>query len=540
MATSKTLIHLLDTNTVPSNVEAASIEQSIAKYDIEIATCEIEIAKLRSQLDALVEQRRRHNAVLSPLRRMPLELLGEIFAMVPLYILDQRGRQDVINLGLVCKRWRDTTIYTHRLWSSVALSPHDGLKAYDKTVSWFEKSGGVPKSLEFSAWMHCGCSDGGDYRCLATNPALTRLLTEGPVLDHFTLIVSRTACFKNWIAAIDAAEKVPGKPRPWDALRSFDLTFNEDRRDRWGELEHDIPEQWCFSLLPPAITALHLYLPGAWAGFGEDEGLSRHGALKIPVEVLNRLITFTIKCDWSGTKLVELLHHCTNVETLTIKFNDGSPLLEERDNPLLHTLAKSRILLPKVRSLRLREAGTAEILRYLSTPAITNLDLGFADWGAEDDDFVDIVPKFLHASDATTSLLSLRIYNLHIAGYDLRQSLDGLDSLKRLTLDKVTWSGNLFIAMKNSDHKCKPRIPSVEQLEILQFPDDRGILPIGSGALMEGIRQGCMPCTLTMSIRGAHSQTWPFFTGESRRTWREKAFMYVQTVPPLNWECLQV
>ncbi|KAF6762437.1 hypothetical protein DFP72DRAFT_875932 [Ephemerocybe angulata] len=439
---------------------------------------------------------------------MPLELLGEIFAM------------DVINLGLVCKRWRDATIYTHRLWSSVALSPHDGLKAYDKTVSWFEKSGGVPKSLEFSAWMHCKCSDGGDYRCLATNPALTRLLTEGPVLDHFT--------------------KYQGKPRPWDALRSFDLTFNEDGEDRWGELEYDIPEQWCFSLLPPAITALHLYLPAAWAGFDEDdESLSRHGALKIPVEVLNRLITFTIKCDWSGTKLVELLHHCTNVETLTIKFNNRSPLLEERDNPLLHTLAKSRILLPKVRSLRLREAGTAEILRYLSTPAITNLDLGFADWEAEDDDFVDIVPKFLHASDATTSLLSLRIYNLHIAGYDLRQSLDGLDSLKRLTLDKVTWSGlRLFIAVKNSDHKCKPRIPSVEQLEILQFPDDRGVLPIG--ALMEGIRQGCMPCTLTMSFRGAHSKTRPFFTEESRRAWRDKAFMYVQTVPPFDWECLQV
>ncbi|KAF6762451.1 hypothetical protein DFP72DRAFT_802369, partial [Ephemerocybe angulata] len=109
MATSNTLIHLLDTNTVPSNVEAASIEQSIAKYDVEIA-------KLRSQLDTLVEERRRHHAVLSPLRRMPLELLGEIFTMVLPYILDYSGRQDVINLGLVCKRWRDATIYTHRLW----------------------------------------------------------------------------------------------------------------------------------------------------------------------------------------------------------------------------------------------------------------------------------------------------------------------------------------------------------------------------------------------------------------------------------------
>ncbi|KAJ2929593.1 hypothetical protein H1R20_g7520, partial [Candolleomyces eurysporus] len=64
--------HLFSTNTIPNIVEAASVQSGIGMLNMKIST-------LRKHLQELEEDLRMHRAVLSSVRRMPIDVLGEIF-----------------------------------------------------------------------------------------------------------------------------------------------------------------------------------------------------------------------------------------------------------------------------------------------------------------------------------------------------------------------------------------------------------------------------------------------------------------------------
>ncbi|KAJ7602348.1 hypothetical protein DFH06DRAFT_952076, partial [Mycena polygramma] len=64
---------------------------------------------------------RLHRSTLSPIRRLPGEILCEIFAFVtvPAFSLgrtEDDPREPPWTLGLVCKRWRDHAISYQSLW----------------------------------------------------------------------------------------------------------------------------------------------------------------------------------------------------------------------------------------------------------------------------------------------------------------------------------------------------------------------------------------------------------------------------------------
>ncbi|KAF5310319.1 hypothetical protein D9611_012074 [Ephemerocybe angulata] len=452
--------HLLDTNEVPTKIEVATVQNALDSLTGRIST-------LRSQLERLEEQHRRHRAILSPVRRIPLEVLAEIFSLVSEPIQFEYDRETTIDLGLVCKSWRAATLLAHRLWKGVFFTPDDPPSVYDHIVSRFKKSGNLPKSLEYDVtFNYCECSDDVGKACMSRHLALAKLLTHGPPLDHFTLVVNSTQCFREWedTIGLSSNRSLRSRPRPWDTLRSFNLIFNANYA---GEYEWDNssdPAESIFFGLPPAITSLELCLPPMWETFAGGEECNR-AALNVPPQVLEHLTTFTIRSDWYGTKVLPMLKHCTNLETLTFDFKFKSPLLSEGSHPL--------ILLPRLRTLRIRHTPDIDLLRDLQAPALLHLDLVLCDGELES---ADTLIKFLDVSNARPALQSLRIYDLRIPSDELRLCLSNLPSLKRLTLEKVILEndGPLFTDAYGEDNVTgvSPDLPALEQLELFGLPYD--------------------------------------------------------------------
>ncbi|KAF6745943.1 hypothetical protein DFP72DRAFT_639449 [Ephemerocybe angulata] len=442
--------------------------------------------------------------------------------------LDKYERQVVSDLGLVCKGWRDATLYTHRLWCAITISSTDRLSGHQKATKWLERSRSMPKTIEYhSLWNRCECS--GRQMCHSTNPLLIKLLSEGPLLHHFELQVARRECFKNWIAAMGATKKTHSFPRPWDSLRSFELTFDNEEHDRWDQLEE--PAQSIFNILPP-VTSLSIHLPPADNAFPNLSGTetdSRYGVLDIPRDLLIGLTTLTLSCDWKGTRLLAILQHCTNVETLSLDFNlQRFPFMHEHDYPFSKALANCPILLPKTHTLRLSQAGTAEVLKYLQAPALTHLHLEFSGSEIQITDFENTIPRFLRVSRATGSLLTLHISNASISGAHLRRSLSGLRSLKLLSLDHIELRDTLFIRSAPGD-AIHPHLPSVEHFKLLELNSD--YKSIGVACLDE--RRGCTPCIMTVSFQKKHSDYEYIQHYASLFLWKENASITLLTIPPI-------
>ncbi|KAJ2932333.1 hypothetical protein H1R20_g4758, partial [Candolleomyces eurysporus] len=159
-------------------VEAASVQSGIGMLTMKIST-------LKEHLQELEEDLRMHRAVLSSVRKMPIDILGEIFHYVLPYVLDDKGRQQLIDLCLVCKCWRDAAHAMRQLWSGVSIPMDGGLLSTKKAVLWFQRSGASRKTLEVKSKGsgHYGCDKMGS-RCKMECGPLAKLLADGPALDH--------------------------------------------------------------------------------------------------------------------------------------------------------------------------------------------------------------------------------------------------------------------------------------------------------------------------------------------------------------------
>ncbi|KAJ7904282.1 hypothetical protein B0H14DRAFT_595633 [Mycena olivaceomarginata] len=119
-----------------------------------------EISRLLAALDQLMGQRERlcdeiaaHKALVSPARRMPRDIMQEIFiACLP---TDRNpvmaSAEAPILLGHICDAWRHISLSTPRLWSSLHIvipANAERAKQLSELVKiWFGCSGGLPLSI---------------------------------------------------------------------------------------------------------------------------------------------------------------------------------------------------------------------------------------------------------------------------------------------------------------------------------------------------------------------------------------------------------
>ncbi|KAJ7117462.1 hypothetical protein C8R44DRAFT_563798, partial [Mycena epipterygia] len=112
----------LGNNNPPAEFNIPAIREFVARGSARRTRLDAKIASLRASLDALLQERnpldaeiRKHEGALSPLRRMPTELLSLIFKYtLPPHTPGARSGPWVI--GAVCSRWRTIVLSQPNLW----------------------------------------------------------------------------------------------------------------------------------------------------------------------------------------------------------------------------------------------------------------------------------------------------------------------------------------------------------------------------------------------------------------------------------------
>ncbi|KAJ7144307.1 hypothetical protein C8R44DRAFT_657769, partial [Mycena epipterygia] len=120
---------LLSTNDPPSDIEIQQLRVLVGAWDAELAELDAQISKLAVRLSELKAQRNHRyeslrclRKVLSPLRRFPPEILGEIFQYCCQNSIATEGYsitdplEAPLLLGHICSFWRTVSHNTPRLW----------------------------------------------------------------------------------------------------------------------------------------------------------------------------------------------------------------------------------------------------------------------------------------------------------------------------------------------------------------------------------------------------------------------------------------
>ncbi|KAF7343479.1 hypothetical protein MVEN_01780800 [Mycena venus] len=163
----------LGTNHCPQDEELARIKGLLIEPCLRLKRLEDDIAVMQKAIDKLKEERdavsafvEAHKALASPLRRLPLDLIQEIFmACLP------TNRNCVMSaieapvlLGRVCSSWRNISLSTPRLWSRLhVVEPtrpyNDTSGIYETKVAqrlevanaWLQRSGMCPLSISLES-----------------------------------------------------------------------------------------------------------------------------------------------------------------------------------------------------------------------------------------------------------------------------------------------------------------------------------------------------------------------------------------------------
>ncbi|KAF8996991.1 hypothetical protein BDQ17DRAFT_1329635 [Cyathus striatus] len=168
-------ISLLDSNEAPaendishlravledSNAKIAEIQSTIGERKRFINKLVAELDLLYEEEDKWKEEKTKVETILAPVRRIPDELVEQIFAYLPLYVLQRSTPSNSLVLGQICSRWRRIALGSPRLWNEFMIYPlidsdfaaDCGKKEIKRWKRFFKRarslSQGVPQSLSF-------------------------------------------------------------------------------------------------------------------------------------------------------------------------------------------------------------------------------------------------------------------------------------------------------------------------------------------------------------------------------------------------------
>jgi hypothetical protein len=136
----------------------STAQARILHVDSEIARLMDTVEDLQRRRSALLTYTQNHTALIAPIRRLPPEILSDIFVQcrdvrwldpVEYLLLPPRLDKTPLLLGTICSRWRSISLSTPRLWASFSLNIRPKyLKAHVELAKiWFARSGTCPLSI---------------------------------------------------------------------------------------------------------------------------------------------------------------------------------------------------------------------------------------------------------------------------------------------------------------------------------------------------------------------------------------------------------
>lgn len=145
---------ILRTFFVPSPAECIFVREKMsqiaahmAQLDDEIDQVNKSLASLRDNHAALQRLSNEYRNVFNPTRRLPVEILGEIF----IHLQEMLGGRSIVPTQ-VCRQWREIAIATHRLWRHIRArigGRRSSQADVDLTPIWLQRSGSLPLTIEF-------------------------------------------------------------------------------------------------------------------------------------------------------------------------------------------------------------------------------------------------------------------------------------------------------------------------------------------------------------------------------------------------------
>ena len=254
----------MNTNYIPSNTEIAEIKEYVSsvnhkltQYDARIAELEAVLQEITKKRTELNNARSAHEALVSPLRRVPPEILQLIFV----WCLPQNhnsvmhASEAPVLLGRVCSEWRRISLATPEVWASLHIVPpnvnfsNPGSSAArferkrELVKMWLARSGACPLSISL-VWF-AGDSEEevklcasllevlvpmcGRWRMLdfqvplkMFSPFIGLTVEDVPLLEGMSLMDNRTpldtVAVDRWPESLTFAESAT-------KLRNFTLTF---------------------------------------------------------------------------------------------------------------------------------------------------------------------------------------------------------------------------------------------------------------------------------------------------------------------------
>ncbi|KAJ6595058.1 hypothetical protein DFH09DRAFT_1136094 [Mycena vulgaris] len=175
------LTPLLISNQVPPDSEVPALRELVAGRQDRLNALNAQIDSLQETLAQLIQQRdeaaesiRDYKTVMSPLRRVPSELLCEIFLLTSPHtrlIGGKPTKQPPWYIGHVCRLWRHAALSYPLLWTNIEIHfrPNFSFKA-NYPLSMIEtqllRSANAPLEVIFGWWSDQTMHDGVDLRVL--------------------------------------------------------------------------------------------------------------------------------------------------------------------------------------------------------------------------------------------------------------------------------------------------------------------------------------------------------------------------------------
>ncbi|KAK7006145.1 hypothetical protein R3P38DRAFT_2646713, partial [Favolaschia claudopus] len=141
---------LLRNNDVPCDFEIPYIHDILSTGQFEVDDLNIQIghvvvvlARLVRKRDAALENIRQHRAIISPVRRLPAELVCEIASLSV-----ARDRRPPWCLAQICRSWRSFVLGSSGLWTDIYIpSLGHGRNLYPRFQTLLARSGSAPLNV---------------------------------------------------------------------------------------------------------------------------------------------------------------------------------------------------------------------------------------------------------------------------------------------------------------------------------------------------------------------------------------------------------
>ncbi|KAF7314718.1 F-box domain-containing protein [Mycena kentingensis (nom. inval.)] len=364
--------HLLHTNYIPSDSECARIRAFLTTSREDALRHKAEVVRLRGLLDeaalkhdAACAELAAHKALISPMRRMPDDVLRAVF----LHTLPKTRnvvlgpKEGPLLLSLVCRRWRDVALSTPRLWASLHIvipTTSATANALQSVVgAWLSRTGAVPLSMSTRVsrtraqrhrWLPSSSDPGSDS--FGTQLLAEVLLPVAPRWQEMELAISNR---KDW----DVLQTLKATDVP---LLQY-LNLQNEARYVISSGQVELPDQ------PPKLPLLEGVSLRSFGYRGP------HGSLptSIPYRTLHHLNLHISASDFPATMTFPptFLQDCESLKTLTLSLQ-GYNISVPQDATVAYLPNLVRVMLDMHLA---NDPLNASPFAVIQAPALRSLDL---------------------------------------------------------------------------------------------------------------------------------------------------------------------